>query len=867
MNFSPMELLIRINKVMALVLILFSSQIGVVFASTNRLDTQQTVGFTRLSGQTRYETAKAISEYYNPEKVQHVILSNGNDFADGLSASVLAHQKEAPILSVDSTVASSQDALNYITNHLSPTGTVYIIGGTGAIGSEFETKLKNLGFQNSIRFAGTDRYDTSYQLARSLDNSLVSTVVISSGETYPDALSIASFAANKGWPILLTPKNALPKEMKEYLTVKKPSNVYITGGAGVISNQVESEIKGLLPQASVQRLAGQDRFDTNTAIAQTFNPNPSTVFLATGYDFADSLAGSAFAAKKGCPILLMNSNSGTIPLSTLKYLVNLEKTGTKPSVIVLGGSGAIDNAMVNRVVQFLEGTLTETSIQSIDQFINNSKRIILKLNEEFTLPTTVTAKLYNEATKQVSVTWKQKLEDGTEKELINNDKVDTRRDGSTSSYIGFVDGYSNLEADLAERNTNTLTLEAWIFNGLNMTEDTVSTRFEGKTLDLILPIYIESNRYYLPLTEIINKAGGKITKLDNKITFEINHNRETIDITNNSFDEKGQLIKLKKNCIVIGDFVYISMVDFCRMLNLKVDWNIKPKVLSFFYDRAETVRKQLSNTGKIALLRLEDIAPGYLYNNPDALQKLRIITDYLYSKNIPFHVAWVPRYIDPRPSSKLDNDLSQQNIMVNADFIYTLDYMAEKNGWIGLHGYTHQYGNSESVGGSEFNAYPNDGIPGTVQYTQGRVDMAIAAAKKLDISYSFFEVPHYAISSKLSKVLEKNFDVLYGPYPSTPRQINVSKNEENTTIYVPTPLDYVNGPSDLPNMLYKIRTIKPSALASFFYHPYLEFKDIEILKSSDGYPLYNYAETSILHRIVEVFNDGGYQFTTVNGLK
>lgn len=857
--------MVKMSKILALVIILICCFIDVACATTSSLSSQQTMGPTRLSGQTRYETAKVISEYYNQGEIQNVILCAGNVFADGLSASVLAHQKNAPILSVDSTVGGSQDAFNYITQHLNPTGTIYIIGGTGAIGSEFETKLNNLGFQNIVRLSGNDRYGTSYRLARSLNNSLVSSVVISSGESYPDALSIASFAANKSWPILLTHKNALPEEIKGYLGEKKPSKVYITGGSGVISDNVESEIKGLLPLASVQRLAGQDRFDTNTVIAQTFNPAPSTIYLATGQGFADSLAGSAIAAKNGNPIILMNSNLDNIPRSTLNYLSNINKTGKRPSLIVLGGISAISEELANLVNRFLEGTLKEDSIQSIDHYLNNSQSIILKSNEEFTLPDTVTARLYNGATKQVSVTWK--IRKGNENELNTDYQVDTRNIGTTYSYFGFVDGYSTPESNGSDGYKNTITLNIWEFDGLNMTEDSVSVKFEGKPLALILPIYLETNRYYLPLTEIINKAGGKIERIDNKITFEIDQNIEIIDINTNSFSEDGQQIKLKKNIIITNNFIYISMYDFCRLLNLKTDWDIKNKVLSFFYNREPTFEKQIPTSGKPVLFRLEDIAPGYLYNDPEALEKLRILTDYLYSENIPFHVAWVPRYIDPRTSSKLDDDLAEQNNILNADFIFTLDYMIEKNGLVGLHGYTHQYGNSESVGGSEFNAYPNDGIPGTVQYTQGRADMAIAAAKKLDIPYSFFEVPHYAISTKLSKVLEKRFDIFYGPYPSTPNQINVSKSEDNTAIYVPTPLDYVNNKNDAPNMLHKIETLKPGVLASFFYHPYLEFEDIKISKSADGYPLYAYAETSILHQIIELFNNKGFKFITVNDLK
>src|SRR5665648_69062 len=199
------------RKIIALILISCSCIFVTTpaFAATNNLspetNSSQIISTNRLFGQTRYETAKVISEYYGSGKVKNVILSTGNDFADALSASVLAHEKEAPILLVDASVDSSKDSFDYIIQHLDSTGTVYIIGGTGIIGPEFEIKLKDLGFGNVFRIAGRDRYDTSYTIASSLNNVNVSTVVISSGEQYPDALSISSFAAYNGWPILLSP--------------------------------------------------------------------------------------------------------------------------------------------------------------------------------------------------------------------------------------------------------------------------------------------------------------------------------------------------------------------------------------------------------------------------------------------------------------------------------------------------------------------------------------------------------------------------------------------------------------------------------------------------------------------------------------
>ena len=79
------------NKLIPIFLVLCCSIMNVNPASANNTTTstttQQTSGTTRLSGQTRYETAKAIAERYNQGKVQNIFLSTGNGFVDALSAS------------------------------------------------------------------------------------------------------------------------------------------------------------------------------------------------------------------------------------------------------------------------------------------------------------------------------------------------------------------------------------------------------------------------------------------------------------------------------------------------------------------------------------------------------------------------------------------------------------------------------------------------------------------------------------------------------------------------------------------------------------------------------------------------------------
>ncbi|MDQ7095666.1 cell wall-binding repeat-containing protein [Desulfosporosinus sp. PR] len=399
------------------------------FAAADNLDPASSppsiINVNRIFGQTKYETAKAISESYSAGKVKCVFLATGEDFADALSASVLAYEKKAPILLVDTSVAGSKDAFSYIAEHLESAGTVYIIGGRGIIGQEFDAKLNDLGFQNVVRIAGMDRYDTSYMIAASLQDEPLSTVVISSGEQYPDALSISSFAANKGWPILLSPYDALPREMENFLQEKKPSKVIIAGGTGIISDHIKSQISGLLPQASIQRLTGQSRFDTNVVIAETFAPNPATVYLATGYSFADALAGSALAAEQRNPIIFIDPAEQTLPESAASYFERLYDNKVCPNLVSLGGSGVVSDDVMKNSSDLILGKVKGTSIYSISDIT-----AAVTQNESYSLPATVQAKLYNSETIDLPVQWNSKV--------ANTSKV------GSNVYEGTVNGYGKI---------------------------------------------------------------------------------------------------------------------------------------------------------------------------------------------------------------------------------------------------------------------------------------------------------------------------------------------------------------------------------------------------------------------------------------
>ena len=199
----------------------------------------------RLAGVDGVEIALAIARAAYPGKVSTAVLATAGHYPDALAGSVLAYRLNAPILLVGDSEAAQKKVLDYLTAKLEAGGKVHILGGTAVIGQGFADRLRDAGIKQTIRLAGNDSYTTSFKIADQLQVETGTPVVLVSGENYPDALSVSSIAAQRGYPILLVQKNGIPAVVKEKIATIKPDKVYIIGLRGAVSENVENEA-GLL---------------------------------------------------------------------------------------------------------------------------------------------------------------------------------------------------------------------------------------------------------------------------------------------------------------------------------------------------------------------------------------------------------------------------------------------------------------------------------------------------------------------------------------------------------------------------------------------------------------------------------------------
>lgn len=296
------------------------------------------VPMRRLAGATRYDTALAISQNGWP-KSDYAIIATGENFSDALAATPLAMKYDAPIILVPP--SPRDDTFIGVQTELARLGVkkTFIVGGTGVVSSDTESMLQDtLGIQ-STRLAGQDRYETAVKIAQEVG--VTGNIFVTTGDGYQDALSIASIAAIQGSPIIITPRDVIPDSVSAFLSGQTITKTYVIGSNQEVSNAVLNQ----LPNA--ERIDGQNGYERNVAVLSKFRNSLdfSKVYLATGENFPDALAGTALAARNVSPIMLIHPKSN----QSLKALVQGD-VGPIGDAWALGGEAVLSDATIEQII-------------------------------------------------------------------------------------------------------------------------------------------------------------------------------------------------------------------------------------------------------------------------------------------------------------------------------------------------------------------------------------------------------------------------------------------------------------------------------------------------------------------------------------
>ncbi|TDL32610.1 hypothetical protein E2R51_07955 [Jeotgalibacillus sp. S-D1] len=171
------------------------------------------LGYTveRISGKDRIETNLKLNSKL--KNVTESIVVSSTDFPDALGATPVAVNNNSSIVLVNPKRMTEQTA-SYLQNK-----DVTIVGGSAAVSPEVEALIKdNIGSDRVERLAGKDRYETLAAVLNHYQSDLHSTtVLVSTGTNFPDALTASSLSKKHAAPLILT-RDQLHPSLDEYIS-------------------------------------------------------------------------------------------------------------------------------------------------------------------------------------------------------------------------------------------------------------------------------------------------------------------------------------------------------------------------------------------------------------------------------------------------------------------------------------------------------------------------------------------------------------------------------------------------------------------------------------------------------------------------
>nr|WP_286183973.1 cell wall-binding repeat-containing protein [Clostridium sp. CCUG 7971] len=191
----------------------------------------------RISGSTRFETSLEIAKKIS--NVSEIAVVNGEKgLSDATSIAAVAANKNMPIVLMPNKGTNIYDQF-IKDNNIQKT---YIIGQTGVISTEIESKLPN-----SERIGGLDRNETNAKIiekfytSSKLDNMFVCKNGSVKQDQLIDALSVGVLAAKENSPVVIV-GNSLSEYQKNVLKNKEVKKMTQIGGG---CEKAFEDIKGL----------------------------------------------------------------------------------------------------------------------------------------------------------------------------------------------------------------------------------------------------------------------------------------------------------------------------------------------------------------------------------------------------------------------------------------------------------------------------------------------------------------------------------------------------------------------------------------------------------------------------------------------
>lgn len=207
-------------------------------------------------------------------------------------------------------------------------------------------RLDTIAAASVDRIAGADRFEVSAKAARKVP--FVhgeGAVFLTSGESFPDALSVGPIAGEQGSPVLLTRRDELPDAVWRELLRREPKDIVVVGGPNSVSQTVVDRAADAVPSATITRIGGADRFAVSRALLSSpWAPAPpAKLYIADGRNYPDALSSGPAAARGEGGVLLVDGSRSALASEDLAMVRTVAAAGG--GVTIVGGPASVSTAL------------------------------------------------------------------------------------------------------------------------------------------------------------------------------------------------------------------------------------------------------------------------------------------------------------------------------------------------------------------------------------------------------------------------------------------------------------------------------------------------------------------------------------------
>lgn len=171
--------------------------------------------------------------------------------------------------------------------------------------------ISSFAYSSYQRIAGKNRYLTSeYVSARNKSK----TVILASGEKFPDALSAVNLSNKYDAATILTDGRSY--SIVNILKSRGAEKVFLMGGVSSISADLERKIRQ--EGFNVERISGINRYETSKNAVK--RAGYTSVGVASGENYTDALAAAPLLKQENSGLMLVDGRGYTVPSGvTVKY--------------------------------------------------------------------------------------------------------------------------------------------------------------------------------------------------------------------------------------------------------------------------------------------------------------------------------------------------------------------------------------------------------------------------------------------------------------------------------------------------------------------------------------------------------------------